>query len=427
MREAFQNASKRKYILTREMAGHLAEHTEFTAFGEGEICKICLRNEIEDEKIGVCKSCKGLIELGAKIIKINKIYVTQGKGDVSFEFGNHRYAYSLEKGERAREVILCKELYLQEDANKSIRIKFLPIYAPYKKIEREVQILSFEEICKLGEEETESKLAVFKSDIDNLSHLFDSSKDLCKKVFASKSKESGEEIVRESISRSSFAVFLIDYFHFVFVRNLARKYDIYVAYSGGDDTLIAGRIDNVLRFVYEFSTFYRKYLEKLTFSGGLAFASHKYPFRELSSASEEELRKAKSNKNKNSFSCFSIPVSWEEFEKMVEYMKKLCDLDISGSKMYRIMLMLDNICHGIEKVRNGKKSYPFEVYPYVLYFLRDLEEDRKKEAKEFFASSIITADSEHVNPLRLALKFSILLSRYKKESFAKDLLGGEKM
>ena len=75
VREAFQNASKRKYILTREMAGHLAEHTEFTAFGEGEICKICLRNEIEDEKIGVCKSCKGLIELGAKIIKINKILV----------------------------------------------------------------------------------------------------------------------------------------------------------------------------------------------------------------------------------------------------------------------------------------------------------------------------------------------------------------
>ncbi len=418
VREAFQNASKRKYILTREMARHLAENIEFRAFGEGEICKMCLRNEIEDEKIGVCKSCKELIDLGAKIIKINKIYVTQGKGDVSFEFGNHRYAYSLEKDERAREIILCKELSLHEDVNKVIRIKFSPLYAPYKKIEREAQILSFEEICKLDGEKTESKLAVFKSDIDNLSHLFDSSKDLCKKVFASKSKESGEEIVRESISRYSFAVFLIDYFHFVFVRNLAKKHKVYVAYSGGDDTLIAGRIDNVLRFVYEFSTFYGKYLEKLTFSGGLAFASHKYPFRELSSASEKELRKAKSNKN--SFSCFSIPVSWGEFERMVEYMKKLCDLDISGSKMYRIMLMLDNICHGIEKVRNGKKSYPFEVYPYVLYFLRDLERERKKEAKDFFASSIATTDFENVNALRLALKFSILLRRF--EENGKNLL-----
>ncbi len=408
VREAFQNASRRKYILSKEMATYLAENARFSPVPESKMCKICMRNEAEKD---ICESCRKLIELGGKIVKINKIYLTEENGNVSFEFGNFRYSYSLENnGEGGiKEVILYRELDFSEERGKRIRIKFFPFYAPSK----EGNVLSFEEMCKLkGKENEYSKLAIFKSDIDNLSHLFDSLKELCRRVFESKSKESGEKIVRESISRYSFSVFLIDYFHFVFVRNLAKKHSVYVAYSGGDDTLIAGRIDNVLKFVHEFYTHYRKYLGKLTFSGGLAFASPKYPFRELSSASEEELHKAKTNKN--SFSCFSIPVSWEEFEKTVEYMKKLYELNISRSKMYKIMLLLDRLSYGIEKVKSGKKSYPFEVYPYVLYFLRDLENGIRKKAKEFFASSLATTELENINALRLALRFSILLGRFEE-------------
>ncbi|HIQ49770.1 MAG TPA: type III-A CRISPR-associated protein Cas10/Csm1 [Nanoarchaeota archaeon] len=409
IKNAFQHANKRKYYFPKEMVERISKNISKITISEKDICKICLRNEKENAITNneICEICKRLINIGKKLVKIkNKIYIVENKGDISFCFGsfNYNYALTLDRDEKIKEIIFYEKLELEKEIKVPIKIKFLPFYAPVDK-EKE-NVLSFEELCKLEEckskENSYSKLGIFKSDIDNLSHLFDSSKELCAKIFKD----------RESISRYSFSVFLIDYFHFVFVKNLAKKHKIYVVFSGGDDTLIAGRIDNVLKFIHEFYRYYKKYLGKLTFSAGLSFASHKYPFHELSLCANEELSRAK--KNKNSFSCFSISISWDAFENMINYMKKLNELNISSSKMYKIMFLLDRICIGIEKLNEGKKKHHFEVYPFVLYFLRDLEEEKKKEAKEFFSSNLFSSEIENVNSIRLALKFSVLLSRYEE-------------
>lgn len=406
IKSAFQHANKRKYYFSKEMVERILKNIDKITISENKICKICLRNEKENNT-DMCEICNRLSEIGRKLVKIeNKIYVTENKGDISFCFGsfNYNYALSLNGNEKIKEIIFYEKLELEKEIKVPIKIKFFPFYAPLDK-EKE-NVLSFEEICKLegceSKEDTYSKLGVFKSDIDNLSHLFDSSKELCAKIFKD----------RESISRYSFSVFLIDYFHYVFVKNLAKKHKIYIAFSGGDDTLVAGRIDNVLKFAHEFYRYYKKYLGKLTFSAGLSFASHKYPFHELSLSANEELSRAKNNKD--SFSCFSISISWNAFENMISYMKKLNELNISSSKMYKIMFLLDRICTGMEKLNEGKKKYPFEVYPYVLYFLRDLKDDKKNEAKEFFSSNLFSSEIENANSMRLALKFSVLLSRYEE-------------
>ncbi|MEO1808609.1 MAG: hypothetical protein AAFU33_27640, partial [Bacteroidota bacterium] len=159
-------------------------------------------------------------------------------------------------------------------------------------------------------------MAVMRLDIDDLGALFE--------------KGLGED---HSFQRVATLSRELSFFFSSYFNVLARKWKIYVTYSGGDDAFVVGSWYNILHFAKELRKEFEKFVcyhPGITFSAGIFLCDSHYPvakFAEMAAEAEENAKSYKSTQTdeitKNAIHLFDHTLSWERFNKMIAFGDRL--------------------------------------------------------------------------------------------------------
>ncbi len=459
--EAFQEVGKRKLHKYEGLLSKLDfKNSEYRILPHQTICKICERKEQMKNK-EYCSVCDRLIEIGKVLVNDELVillyYGEKNKNNsLVFKFGEFSITYLINKREENiySEVNgKCDEIYFVNffpnvkkfDFRTPFNIIFLGFYAPKQEQNGERSIMTLEELCEYREKTNNDenkelcRLGCLSSDVDKLSDAID-------KIFRFENEKEREyNKPKFTISRYMFFVSLLDLFHALYVRNIAKRYNIYVAFAGGDDVKIFGRLDNVLLFSAEYSKcfsqiFYNPFTKKLTFSFGIAHSSPKFPAYSLMNIAEKEEKYAKKvNDLENVHQLKGFGRIWEttipifiNIDKkseplLIDAIKiayKFKEYGLSKSKAYAIKDIVDKYFDSKYKIIFSQgnsdllknKELIICPHPYILYSLRDIKNKETKRAlSELFISFFKNDDSEvwDISKLRLSLRLYLFFERYK--------------
>ncbi len=220
---------------------------------------------------------------------------------------------------------------------------------------------TFEEMVE--EKEKTKYLSYLKMDMDNLGTLF-----------------RGASTEVQSISRRATLSRMLRLF---FTGCLPYKYqereDVYILYSGGDDTFIIGIWDKILELAIEIRKDFERFVAKnhaLSFSAGISLFPHHFPIRRAAEIVEDELSNAKNTPGKNRISIFSSPFKWKEYKDVL----KLSDLFIEWAKkekkkafIHKIQMLSSNFSSIKEDFHHVGKPWEF------VYALRKLDKTKLDE------------------------------------------------
>lgn len=304
-----------------------------------------------------CETCRTLIEAGGKLVKKAKITLYS---DALKPFSQMIHFYNKDENPRF--------FYSINDYKPGFPLMNLPYVAP--KDEKE-NLLTFEEIA--NKSKGNKKLAMFKSDVDNLGLVF--SQSLGKRMSFSRYAD-----------LSHLLHFFFSSFYAWFVENHKDqngdfyKDKIYTVFSGGDDLCVLGSWDSILQFAHDFQKELDKFTNKnpsVTLSGGIELSSSNVPVRNIAEAAEENLDKSKARTDaggktvKNAITVFGATVSWEDYGNLLEegkFIQSQLELNkknpkegVSTGVIYKFL----DFANRAEKSLGGKKRKVADVSELV--------------------------------------------------------------
>ena len=167
-------------------------------------------------------------------------------------------------------------------------------------------VIDFETILNEVKKRTGTrKLGALKLDVDNLGKLF-------------------SEGLKDKLTLSTYSAlsFRMSFFFSGIVPSLREednyKEDVYIIYSGGDDSFIIGAWDKVLDFardVYSYFKIYVNHHPAITISASYGIFNPKYPVKKIFETLDYALDKAKSfDSEKGRLTLFGEPIKWDYFE-----------------------------------------------------------------------------------------------------------------
>ncbi|MBP5451335.1 MAG: type III-A CRISPR-associated protein Cas10/Csm1, partial [Treponema sp.] len=312
-------------------------------YGECPKCGVFPSRDIDESGNPCeCSDCKNLTEIGGNLVRAGTVLLDASKLQ---SFANMVKVSSKNN---------LKNAYTVNIFEPGKPVMYIPYTAPSKNGE----ILTFENIA--DKSSGNKKLAMFKSDIDNLGLVFSSSL--------------GD---RMSFARYADLSHLLHYFfsayyawfvhnHFYTKGDVKEKYEnaIYTVFSGGDDLCILGAWDAVVQFASDFEKELQKFCNKnpsVSLSGGVALTSSAVPVRNIAAETEENLETSKGRKEngvtvKNSMTVFGVTVSWTEYRNSLEdgklLEKYLNDKSLSTGVVYKLI----DFSRRAERVKNGDCS-----------------------------------------------------------------------
>lgn len=275
---------------------------------------------------GECPNCKALVKIGKNLMHGSYIKL---KNDELESFGK-----MLEITEKAEGFCYSINEYVP-----GLPVMYLPYVAPRK---NNYELKTFEDLSK----QSNGKIAMFKSDIDNLGLVFSSS-------------------LGNDISISSYAdlshslhIFFSAYYADFVKHNIDRNKipyseTIYTVFSGGDDLCLLGSWNSVMHFA---SDFQKKLCEftnnnpSVTLSGGISLSAPGNPVANIAADSEELLELSKDYPSirsendgplKNAITVFGTTVSWTDYknliDKGIDLQNKLESKNVSVGVVYRFI------------------------------------------------------------------------------------------
>lgn len=121
------------------------------------------------------------------------------------------------------------------------------------------------------------------------------------------------------------SLFFSGYFNY-----LAKRFDVYTTYSGGDDAFVVGSWINVVHFAEALRKAFARFVcynPDISFSGGIYFCSEHFPIAKFADKAEDCEKEAKAyafdGQEKNAISVFNQTLDWESFTSMVDLAVKL--------------------------------------------------------------------------------------------------------
>jgi len=101
--------------------------------------------------------------------------------------------------------------------------------------------------------------------------------------------------------------------------------ELYTVYSGGDDVLVIGPWDSIIKFADELNREFKRFTcnnENITLSAGIAFVKHNYPvFRAVEMA--DNFLDISKDRGKDSLTLFGQTVKWREVLEIIKESEKL--------------------------------------------------------------------------------------------------------
>ncbi|MEM4330578.1 MAG: type III-A CRISPR-associated protein Cas10/Csm1 [Candidatus Pacearchaeota archaeon] len=323
-------------------------------------CKVCSKDSNEEElKEGFCKNCNEFKELISKIKEWQeKKKITRVDKEI-FLIKNESLFNFLEYN--------LKEKSFLPSLNLEGIYEIIPIGLPLK----EGNIIEFEEIAKKAKERTGTeKIAALKIDMDNLGEIF--------------KRGLGKNLTLSLYSRLSFDISLFFSGIIEELRNKKEyKEEIYIIYSGGDDSFIIGSWDRVLEFAKDLYFYFKVYTgdnPDITLSASYNIFSPKYPVKKIFEKAEIELEKAKCfDEKKSRISIFGNPLKWEgieEFNKIEEINKEDIN-EILNKDDFEIVLKISEYLKELIEKKEISRRFLFLADYYAKEILDKLEEDKR--------------------------------------------------
>ena len=183
---------------------------------------------------------------------------------------------------------------------------------------------------------------------------------------------------------------------------------IHINYSGGDDLLVVGPYDDVIKFALEFRNKFKKWTtnnDSINISAGIAIVGPKFPIGKAAIMADEELEKSKSC-GRDKITVFGETLRWESnglekgFNEIFEFSKSLEQKtetkEISKGFTYSLLNIWENNYKKTANITNEKewnndnqkrlttKSYiPLFKYKLRLIKNREIREDVDKNGIKF--------------------------------------------
>ncbi|NLM14041.1 MAG: type III-A CRISPR-associated protein Cas10/Csm1 [Epulopiscium sp.] len=322
----------------------------------GKVCLHCKSKSAVSESL--CSSCLDIIRFGDILLKEASIVVfTYGdiplKGEV-FPLG------------KIGKIVLANDPAGYDSADYSLIVSRKYKAGKYKHISKVIprrnnEVLTFDKIAELAIE-GDQKLGILKMDVDNLGYLF----------------SSGIEKENRSISRVTNLSRMIDMFFSGYIpvicEELSKEYSeefkkankiidgekpeniFYVNYAGGDDLLIIGPWEWIIKLSERIREKFRLFCcnnDNITLSGGIAIAGKKTPVRVAVKEADEYLEAAKNADEKDRLCVLNYPFTWKDkgsdynVEELLKegkfYEDHIKDKSISRGLTYKILLASKSI------------------------------------------------------------------------------------
>ncbi len=319
-------------------------------FSYEEHCHICGENRKEflyDREI--CKMCHSFIEL-AEEVKGAKYLLKRYKKPYDKKIFTYRDIFES----------FGIEGFFSKTKKPDYRTYDLYNFSPYgfRLGAYKTPNKSFEEM--LQDKEKTKYLTYLKLDVDNLGELFRSG--------LSKS---------QSISRRATLSRMLRLF---FGAHIPYKYqnreDIYLLYSGGDDTFIIGVWDKIFDVASEIREDFKRFVggnPSLSFSSGMSIFHHHFPIKRAADIVEDELSIAKNNSGKDSIAIFSEPFKWGEFRDILHLSDEFVEWAKQERKrafIHKVQMLSKDFSTIREDFHNIGKPWEF------LYALRNIGKEK---------------------------------------------------
>ncbi len=194
--------------------------------------------------------------------------------------------------------------------NISKEFKFLGNHVP---MSSKGNILSFEEFAEI-DSANYPLIGILRLDIDNLGAVFS---------FGLSEKSDKEK--KYTPSRVANLSRELNWFFSFYINLIAKKHNIYIAYSGGDDVFVVGNWYILLKFARELRNKFERFAcenENLSVSAGIVFTKPNFPISQSSRLAgfQESLAKDTDPKiEKNKIGILDIQLKWNEFSEFIDY------------------------------------------------------------------------------------------------------------
>lgn len=373
-------------------------------------------------------------EIGEFLPKIK--YLVFGENELNIK--NEKSIVSLNFPEFESSVFLCKDIYViesiisQTNHKSTLRIvslnntNFLKDFNRdiFKNVSKEFrflgnnvptkdngQIISFEDLAEMHSKNY-PMLGIMRMDVDNLGA-----------TFSFGLKELNEKEKKYTPSRVAFLSRELNWFFTGYINEVARDFDIYIAYSGGDDVFVVGNWYKVIKFAEQLRKDFQKFVcnnNNLSASAGIIFTKPNFPISQSALLAGEQEKLAKDTIptiEKDKVGVFDIQLSWKEFSEFIQYSDELSDLIesdegkkiIPRSFLYTIYSITNNIF-------NNKGAIDFKKLSKAKAILHYMFARRKVNSKVIEEEN---KGKQKVNKLLYKLALRLLLSQDKEKEYKK--------
>lgn len=244
--------------------------------------------------------------------------------------------------------------------------------------------ITFEELAEhcvkngLGDK----KLAHLKLDVDNLGSLFGIG------------LGNRRSISRVSVISRMLGIYFSGYIHHLMKENGWSK-NLYVVFSGGDDTYLIGTWNETFLFAKKFYDDFRKFTchnPDITFSAGIRVFHYDYPVIRAAALTEDALDQAKDHgtevrpgmpPRKNKLSFLGEIFNWTEFDiirELEDILEKMVLEYDNRSLLKKVKLSTS----GFKKILQDSTKGTFQNIKFwrLAYYLREIHHKAKKDPKK---------------------------------------------
>lgn len=365
-------------------------------FGEEEkLCKACkkFQGKPKDDGLFICDKCEDDKKIGQELPKVK--FIAFYKNDTGKFKDYLGYSFDLLKEPHSSKQGAYLLLTIDEfitDPRLPVAHRFMANYistfisddecsacknnasCTEKDHAREGQPKFFE--CIAYESKGRAMLGYLKADVDNLGG-----------VFACGLKENLKDKDIGTVSRIATLSRMLDLFFSGYMQKLIEHNypELYTVYSGGDDVLVIGPWDSIMKFAEELNSKFKKFIcdnENLTFSAGIAFVKHNYPVFRAVETADNFLDISKDN-GKDRLTVFGHTVQWNEMSDIIkeaEQLQKWLEQKQISAGFTRNLLSYSQMKNEFDKT--GKTSY-LKFLPLMTYDIaRNLSPPYSKDAEK---------------------------------------------
>jgi len=280
--------------------------TDFEGLGP---CQSCHKFPAVSE--GLCEHCGADAVAGGLLPRTRYLSFLPERGVGHFSFLDRSVELSdspPSRSSRPYRAVLLNEADLSSFATLPGESKYFARYAAPPDgcsicAEERTHVASFE--CLSKRSRGKAMLGLLKVDADSLGETF---------IFGLK----GESISLDTVSRIATMSRMLDVFFTGWVERRARTNgNVYTVYSGGDDLLLLGAWDSVLRLAGELRQDYRQFTgtSRLTLSAGVLFTRPDYPIARAAPAVDEALESAK-EAGRDRIVILGRTLTWAEWDEI---------------------------------------------------------------------------------------------------------------